>query len=167
MSRANHPAFPPTDGSNAHRIAHAATMHLLSKVRETAYTKEYANIVGGMTLREHYAGLAMQGLLAGFYACPNDNHPKECAHRAVIHADCLLAALEEPKAALQKPVVTWGPPTDANEMLSYGTRQLFINGSAIKREFAQFVESTDQDAADAVLEALDDLGVLTYESNKP
>lgn len=46
--------------------------------------------IPGMSLREHYAGLAMQG------ACANGYHPtntKALAQEAVRRADALLAAL--------------------------------------------------------------------------
>jgi hypothetical protein len=45
----------------------------------------------GMTLREHYAWMAMQGLLAAsINMCP---YTIEVAYRAVEHADALLAEL--------------------------------------------------------------------------
>jgi hypothetical protein len=44
-----------------------------------------------MTLREHYAGLAMQGLLSdgGYYT-----DPTEGARLAIAHADALIAELQ-------------------------------------------------------------------------
>ena len=45
----------------------------------------------GMTLREYYAGLAMQGLLA---SGPHDCEAPGIAHDALLHADALLSALE-------------------------------------------------------------------------
>lgn len=47
----------------------------------------------GMTLRQHYAGLAMQGLLA----CPGIDGPyDEIAAHAVNAADSLIAELAKP-----------------------------------------------------------------------
>lgn len=50
--------------------------------------------VPGMTLRQYYAGLAMQGMLA-------DNtwggHLQACAKDAVAAADALIAELEKPR----------------------------------------------------------------------
>ena len=45
----------------------------------------------GMTLREHYAGLAMQGMLADQSL---DESAEECAVVAVLFADALIAELE-------------------------------------------------------------------------
>ena len=44
----------------------------------------------GMTLREYYAGLAMQGLLAA----NTGNVPYKCAENAIIYADALIKELE-------------------------------------------------------------------------
>lgn len=43
----------------------------------------------GLTKREYFAGLAMQGLAPAFY-----HDPEHCANRAVKYADALLEALE-------------------------------------------------------------------------
>ena len=45
----------------------------------------------GMTLREHYAGLAMQGMLADQSL---DESAEECAKVAVLFADALITELE-------------------------------------------------------------------------
>lgn len=47
--------------------------------------------MGGMTLREHYAGLAMQALLAGGANLNAD----QIAEWAGIHADALIARLSK------------------------------------------------------------------------
>lgn len=47
--------------------------------------------IGGMTLREHYAGLAMQGYICGTEIID----PKDAATRAVQYADALLAELRK------------------------------------------------------------------------
>lgn len=46
----------------------------------------------GITLREHFAGMAMQGLLSGALE-ESDYSPKLTAEVAVLHADALLAEL--------------------------------------------------------------------------
>lgn len=48
----------------------------------------------GLTIREHFAGLAMQGLCAG----PERPNIKDVAEAAVMVADALLAALATAKA---------------------------------------------------------------------
>lgn len=48
--------------------------------------------VGGMTLRQYYAGLAMQGLLA---QTPKADSARVFAMQAVIAADALLAELKK------------------------------------------------------------------------
>lgn len=50
----------------------------------------------GLTKREYFAALAMQGLIAGRWACP-DNVPNDVntiVKEAIIHADELLKQLE-------------------------------------------------------------------------
>ena len=54
----------------------------------------------GLTKREHYAGLAMQGLLANSYGGMTSGgsrtfSPNEISKLAVLHADELLKQLEE------------------------------------------------------------------------
>jgi len=47
---------------------------------------------GGMTLRQHYAGLALQGLLAN----PDKSYdPDDAAKEAMIHADSMIYILEK------------------------------------------------------------------------
>lgn len=46
----------------------------------------------GLTLREHYAGLAMQGILAG--DTEGSFAPKDIAKGAVLYADALINELE-------------------------------------------------------------------------
>ena len=48
----------------------------------------------GLTKREHFAGLAMQGILSA--SLNMHDYPKEIAQDAVAHADALLAALSAP-----------------------------------------------------------------------
>lgn len=51
----------------------------------------------GLTKREYFAGLAMQGLIAGRWACPDNvpNDVKTIVEQSVIHADELLKQLEK------------------------------------------------------------------------
>lgn len=60
-----------------------------------ARLSDQMNVVyqNGMTLRQYYAGLAMQGIIAGKFSLPG----QEYAPLAVEHADALLAALAEGK----------------------------------------------------------------------
>jgi hypothetical protein len=54
----------------------------------------------GMTLREYYAGLAMQGLLMGAYKDAVMEGDRACAaHEACMYADALIAALAKEKAS--------------------------------------------------------------------
>ena len=58
--------------------------------------KEWNIPTEGLTKREYFAGLAMQGLIAGRWACP-DNVPNDVitiVKEAVLHADELLKQLE-------------------------------------------------------------------------
>jgi hypothetical protein len=50
------------------------------------------NLTPGMTLREYYAGLAMQGLLMR-----DSFRPADAARMAVAHADALIAELAQEK----------------------------------------------------------------------
>lgn len=67
MSRANEPLFPSLGTPNG----------------------EFSTAVGGLTIREHFAAMAMQGLLAANYQYT----PAQLAEDAVMHADALLAEL--------------------------------------------------------------------------
>ena len=58
---------------------------------------ESAGVSLGMSLRQHYAGLALQGIVAGFPRSANE--PDRCAAFAVQLADHLIAALN----ATEKP----------------------------------------------------------------
>ena len=70
MSRANVPAFTVATGE--HFVA--------------AHTH-------GLTIREYYAAMAMQGLLVGKYYGP----AIDLVAKAVQHADALIAELEKPR----------------------------------------------------------------------
>lgn len=58
------------------------------------------DIFFGLTKREHFAGLAMQGLLAKHYIKDSDETPmlKEFAYYSVQFADALLAELDKPQS---------------------------------------------------------------------
>lgn len=53
------------------------------------------DIYGGLTKREYFAGLAMQGFLSA--DVNSDWHKDDCVKIAVQHADALLAELERAK----------------------------------------------------------------------
>ena len=60
---------------------------------------KYQNENIGLTKREYFAVLAMQGLIAGRWACP-DNVPNDVetiVEQSVLHADKLLKQLENTK----------------------------------------------------------------------
>lgn len=59
-----------------------------------------SGVVGGMTLREHYAGLAMQGILASRKVSGDGVFPwEEIAPSSVQMADALIAALNKKEEA--------------------------------------------------------------------
>lgn len=53
--------------------------------------------VPGMTKREYFAAMAMQGLIAGKWACPDTSNvsPEAISPLAIMHADALLSELEK------------------------------------------------------------------------
>lgn len=62
------PAFPMQDPQAIHAWAQAKIEILglaTTAERDAAYIQARAEAIGGMSLRQHYAGLAMQGFLAG------------------------------------------------------------------------------------------------------
>lgn len=61
---------------------------------------EHGYISGGLTIRQYFAAMAMQGLCANGFGSPSD-----AASRSVTIADALIAALNEPLA----------PATDASD----------------------------------------------------
>jgi hypothetical protein len=70
----------------------------LERTGITAYREEVT--VTGVTLREQFAAMAMQGLLAGNYSALAGNAdspvPSALAQEAVAHADALIAELNKP-----------------------------------------------------------------------
>ncbi len=75
MSRGNEPAYPATQYYEG----------------QPNYTNE------GMTLREHFAATAMQGLCAHFGTC-GEQDIAETTRRAVMVADALIAELAKVKS---------------------------------------------------------------------
>jgi hypothetical protein len=65
-------------------------------VRDVNGDKNDAVAASGLTKLEHFAGLAMQGLLAGGY-CIDDpqNRLEDVSSEAIVIAEALLAQLEE------------------------------------------------------------------------
>ncbi|OPB96868.1 hypothetical protein BAS10_07410 [Elizabethkingia meningoseptica] len=67
---------------------------------EQSYTNQTPNdLPTGLSKREYFAGLAMQGLIAGRWACP-DNVPNDVetiTREALLHADELLKQLKNTK----------------------------------------------------------------------
>jgi len=84
---ANQPAFP--------HVADVLQIHPDGSTTVRPVTS------GGMTLRQHYAGLAMQGMMADGLVREDLDGDKNCyqvfAINAVKMADALLAALEDKK----------------------------------------------------------------------
>lgn len=94
------PAFPCWDMQAVHAVAAAAVVGIAdAEEREQAYVKARGGAVGGMSLRAHYAGLAMQGLMAQGWDIEGG---VPCA---VASADALIRALEAPPAPAPEPVV--------------------------------------------------------------
>jgi hypothetical protein len=75
MSRADEPAFPVV----------------------TQWRDENGKSFSGLTLRQYYAGLAMQGMSGRDTYDAGQATPEQRAKLAVIEADALLAALERGK----------------------------------------------------------------------
>ena len=71
--RANEPAYPA---------------HELLQDRDGNYTMQ---ATGGLTIREHFAGLAMQGIVAA----QESTDPPKVAEFALQYADALIAALNQ------------------------------------------------------------------------
>jgi len=56
---------------------------------------KYMNTIKGMNLRQHYAGLAMQGLCAERHCSDTQGNPESIANLAVACADALIAELNK------------------------------------------------------------------------
>lgn len=74
----------------------------MSKANEPAYPNELAAPTNdgylstcGLTKREYFAGLAMQGMLSGEYREATPDQAKWVSKNAVEQADALLAELEK------------------------------------------------------------------------
>ncbi len=70
------PAFPIADPTIVHRIGHMACEGLSgTDERDRAYIAATTQAAQGMTQRDHFAGLAMQGLLARAFTKDEKDRP--------------------------------------------------------------------------------------------
>lgn len=81
MNNADKPIYPSTEITTSDVLGHELT----SKISHI-----------GLTKREYASMVAMQGLIAGRWACPDNvpNDPKTVAEESVKYADELLKQLE-------------------------------------------------------------------------
>jgi hypothetical protein len=79
-TRGEEPAFPQLDIESCERDGHGDLID------------PFVTSAGGLSKRELFAGMAMQGLLA---SGPHDCEAAGIAHDAVLFADALLAELEK------------------------------------------------------------------------
>lgn len=112
--------YPLQDPQAIHAVAAAAIQGITATdERDAAYTEARARAVGGMTLRQHFAGLLMQAELTTCgvpgAACEalveaavaaDREVEDQMAFNAVQCADALLRALAEP-APEPPPAITW------------------------------------------------------------
>ena len=91
MTKANEPAFPVTVVGKVKR-----TLYLDDDIGETLDDVEVTE-VGGLTQREYFAAMAMQGLAAfpGTIMGAETVSPKQLCSRAVEYADALIAELQK------------------------------------------------------------------------
>lgn len=81
MTHPNEAGNTPDDGGPAFPVS------------EEAARGKVAAVYGGMSLRDHYAGLAMQGILANHNACPDrQEHFDNIAVDAIRMADAMIRA---------------------------------------------------------------------------
>jgi hypothetical protein len=84
MNNADMPAMPQPIAGNSH---------------EFVDTTEYSSENGGLTKREHFAGLAMQAMISSkYYGDFNETaheRPEGVAVNALLHADALLTELNK------------------------------------------------------------------------
>jgi len=90
-------AFPMQDAHAIHAYALGAVQHLTeTDERDRIYTAARAAAVGGMSLRDHFAGLAMQAAISGHIAHygHDSNHwsVEAIASHAYEQADAMLKA---------------------------------------------------------------------------
>lgn len=92
--------------TNANESAFPNLVQTPVKDCEGRITSYRPNTIGGLTKREYFAAMAMQGLIGKIWGHVNGydgkgNKPEncsdanECAHLSVIYADRLLAELEK------------------------------------------------------------------------
>lgn len=88
MSRANEPAAPAAWWNTGDLNASAPNGEVVPPGASV--------MMHGLTIREHFAGLAMQGLLAKAGADRRENYGEAIAVCATSFADALLAELAKP-----------------------------------------------------------------------
>lgn len=86
------PAFPITDAGIMHRVGMAAVAGVPESKRDQAYIAATAAFAQGMTLRDHFAGQAIQGAFEG--GLPDKLYCDVVAKRAYDLADAMLRARE-------------------------------------------------------------------------
>lgn len=127
MSRATDPAFP-VEGQQAHRIAAFET----KGQPEMAYVARYNVAASGLTIREHFASMAMQGLCAN--SIPGVQHmPTALAIEAVEYADALIAELDNTRADRLQTLILAATPALAVLERELSDRKTSGNGE----EFAE------------------------------
>ncbi|MDV3685301.1 hypothetical protein CMU45_02765 [Elizabethkingia anophelis] len=85
---------------NADKPIYPAVAEIINETEFTEYNLPHRQMqLSGLSKREYFAGLAMQGLIAGRWACP-DNVPNDVetiTREALLHADEILKQLENTK----------------------------------------------------------------------
>ncbi|MBS7777660.1 hypothetical protein [Acidovorax sp. CCYZU-2555] len=85
------PAFPITDASVMHRVGMAAVEAITDPgERDKAYIAATAQFAQGMTLRDHFASQAIQGVFEG--GLPDKLYCEVVAKRAYELADAMIRA---------------------------------------------------------------------------
>lgn len=92
------PAFPASEGE-AHQIAYAEMMAsgaATSEEKDAVYMAAKAAALRGMSIRDHFAGLAMQAMFNGFAQMGLRTDPATviCAREAYAVADAMIRARE-------------------------------------------------------------------------
>ena len=90
-------AFPVWDATAMHRIGVAASQDIAdSAERDREYIRATAQAAQGMTLRDHFAGLALQAQLTAFWALETHHGWSDdaIAREAYSMADAMIKARE-------------------------------------------------------------------------
>lgn len=80
--------------SKGHESAYPTTQHTSVKY-EGGHRNGASYIGGGLTKREMFAAMCLQGILSACKGWPESDHALEVARRSVVHADALIAALNK------------------------------------------------------------------------